>query len=70
MFTLRESALEQADIPMRRKVGIPAIYKGKPLQLGFRADILAGEIVVSAIKADPAYLSAHDTLLRTYTIPP
>ena len=39
---------------MRRPVGIPAIYKGKPLPLGFHADILADEIVILEIKAVPA----------------
>ena len=46
---------------MRRQVGIPAIYQGKPLPLGFRADILADETVILEIKAVPALLPAHGT---------
>ena len=67
--------LEQAGIPMRRQVGIPAIYQGKPLPLGFCADILPDETVIPRlssrdrhpetvileIKAVPALLRAHDT---------
>ena len=53
--------LEQAGIPMRRQVVIPAIYQGKPLPLGFRADILADETVILEIKAVPTLLRAHDT---------
>ena len=43
--------LEQAGIPIRRQVGSPAIYQGKPLPLGYRADILADETVILEIKA-------------------
>ena len=53
--------LEQAGIPMRRQVGIPAICQGKPLPLGIRADILADETVILEIKTVPALLRAHDT---------
>ena len=42
--------LEQAGIPMRRQVGIPAICQGKPLPLAFRADILADETVILEIR--------------------
>jgi GxxExxY protein len=33
----------RAGIPVRREVGIPAMYKGESLPLGFWADILADE---------------------------
>ena len=42
------------------------IYKGEPLPLGFRADILADETVNLEIKAVPALLPAHDLQLQTY----
>ena len=58
--------LERAGIRVRREVGIPAIYKGEPLPLGFRADILADETVIVEIKAVPALLPAHDMQLQTY----
>ena len=43
------------------QAAIPAIHQGKPLPLGFRADILADETVILEIKAVPALLRAHDT---------
>jgi GxxExxY protein len=58
--------LECAGIRIRREVGIPAIYKGEPLPLGFRADILVEETVILEIKAVPALLPAHDMQLQTY----
>jgi GxxExxY protein len=53
-------------IRVRREVGIPAMYKGEPLQLGFRADILVDETVVLEIKAVPTLLPVHDMQLQTY----
>jgi GxxExxY protein len=58
--------LERAGIRVRREVGIPAIYKGEPLPLGFRADILVDETVILEIKAVPALLPVHDMQLQTY----
>jgi GxxExxY protein len=49
-----------------REAGIPAMNKGEPLPLGFRADILADEIVILEIKAVPTLLPAHDMQLQTY----
>jgi GxxExxY protein len=56
----------RAGIPVRREVGIPAMYKGEPLSLGFRAGILADETVILEIKAVPALLPVHDMQLQTY----
>ena len=58
--------LERAGIRVRREVGIPAIYEGEPLPLGFWADILVGEAVILEIKAVPALLPVHDMELQTY----
>ena len=52
--------LERAGIRVRREVGIPAIYKGEPLPLGFRADILVEETVILEIQAVPALPPVHD----------
>jgi len=57
--------LERAGIQARREVGIPAIYKGEALPLGFRADTPAHETVILEIKAVPALLPAHDMQLHT-----
>jgi GxxExxY protein len=58
--------LERAGIHIRREVGIPAIYKGEPLPLGFRADILVDETIILEIRAVPALLPVHDMQLQTY----
>ena len=58
--------MERAGIRVRREVGIPVIYKGEPLPLGFRADILADETVILEIKAVPALLPAHALPLQAY----
>ena len=41
------------------------MYKGEPLQPGFRADILADETVILEIKGVPALLPVHDMQLQT-----
>ena len=59
--------LELAGIPVRRQVGSPAIYQGKPLPLGFRADSLADETAILEIKAVPAlprYARGHGVAAR------
>jgi GxxExxY protein len=58
--------LEHSGFEARREVGIPAIYKGKPLPLAFRADILVEETVIIEIKALPALLPVHDMQIQTY----
>jgi GxxExxY protein len=55
-------ALERAGIRIWRKVGIPAIYKGESLQLGFRGDILADETVTLEIKGVPATARVRHTI--------
>jgi GxxExxY protein len=59
-------ALERAGIRVRREVGVPAMYKGEPLPLGFRADSLADETVILKITGVPTLLPAHDMQLQTY----
>jgi GxxExxY protein len=58
--------LERAGIRVRREVGIPAIYKGELLPLGFRADILVDETVILEIKGVPTLLPVYDMQLQTY----
>jgi GxxExxY protein len=52
--------LERSAIRVRRKVGIPAIYQGDVLPLGFRADILVEETIILEIKAVPASPPVHE----------
>jgi GxxExxY protein len=55
--------LEHAGIRIWSEVGIPAIYKGEPLTLRFRADILADKTVTLEIKVVPTLLPVHDMQL-------
>ena len=59
-------ALEHAGIPLSRQVSIPVTYKGMPIPLGFRADILVADTVILEIKAVPALLPPHDAQRQTY----
>jgi GxxExxY protein len=58
--------LERAGIRIWREVGIPAMYKGEPLPLGFRADVPTDETVTLEIEAIPALLPAYAMQLQTY----
>ena len=58
----RESV--RAGIWVRREAGIPALYKPKPLPLGFGASIPADDTVILEIKAVPARLPTHDMQLQ------
>jgi GxxExxY protein len=61
-------ALGRAGIRVRRELGILATYKGEPLLLGFRADILVDETVILEIKGVPTLLPVHDMQLQTYCV--
>jgi GxxExxY protein len=58
--------LDQAGIPFRRQVAIPVIYKGTPIPLGFRADILVDEAVILEVKAVPTLIPADEAQILTY----
>jgi GxxExxY protein len=58
--------LAQAGIPFQREVGVPVTYKGKPLPLGFRADILVADAILIEVKAVAALLPTHDAQVLTY----
>src|SRR5690242_16834662 len=58
--------LAQAGMLFQRQVGMPVAYKGRPLPLGFRADILVVDAVVVEVKATPALLPAHEAQVLTW----
>jgi GxxExxY protein len=71
---LLESVYEQclcyefrlAGIPFDRQVGVPVIYKGLPLDEGFRADIVVDRTVIVEVKSVATILPAHEAQLHTY----
>jgi GxxExxY protein len=57
---------ERAGIPFRRQVGIPVVYKGTSVSVGFRADIVVADAVIIEIKGVAAFVPAHEAQLLTY----
>ena len=51
---------------VRRECEVPCIYKGQPLGLAFRMDMLIGECVVVEVKAVQELLPVHHSQLLTY----
>jgi GxxExxY protein len=71
---LLESAYEAAychelvtrKIPFVRQVAMPVIYKGSPIDCGYRIDILADERVVVELKSVEKLLPIHEAQVLTY----
>jgi GxxExxY protein len=53
-------------IPYRRQVAMPLVYKSKRLDCGFRADLIVAEKVLIEIKAVEAVADVHKAQLLTY----
>jgi GxxExxY protein len=58
--------LRSRGLRVRRQVGVPVIYKGKQLDLGFRMDLLVEEQVIIEIKSVEALHAVHRKQLLTY----
>jgi GxxExxY protein len=54
------------DIPFRRQVELPVVYKGEAVDVGFRIDILAFDRVVLELKSVDKLLDVHESQLLTY----
>ena len=71
---LLESAYEQClayelqsnDVPFEKQVAIPVVYKGVPVECGFRADLIVSGAVLVELKAVERLLPVHDAQLITY----
>ncbi len=61
-----EYELIKAVFDVRTQVGIPIIYEGKNLDLGFRLDLLVNEKVIVEIKSIEAIAPVHYKQLNTY----
>jgi GxxExxY protein len=51
--------LQQRDIPYRREVEIPVLYRGRPLSVTYRADFVCYESIIVELKA-VSHLGAVD----------
>ena len=58
--------LSTREIPFRRQVVLPLIYKSKQLDCGFRADVIIADKVLIEIKAVDAVTDLHKAQLLTY----
>mgnify|MGYP000090631015 CR=1 FL=1 len=58
--------LESRDISFERQLPLPLEYKGKPLDCGYRLDLLVSNTVVVELKAVSIIESIHEAQLLTY----
>ncbi len=58
--------LSQAGIKSATQVGLPVVYCGVKLELGYRIDLLAEDLVVVEIKSVEAVSPVHQAQLLSY----
>ena len=58
--------LAEAGFSSRREVGVPVVYKGVKLDLGYRIDLLVRELVIVEIKSVDAIAPIHHAQLISY----
>jgi GxxExxY protein len=58
--------LKQLNLAVESQVGIPVMYNGVELELGFRLDILIENTVIIEIKSVETLLDVHKKQLLTY----
>jgi GxxExxY protein len=58
--------LEKLNIPFKYQCGIPVIYEGQKMELGFRADIIVDDRIIVEIKSIEAIAPVHHKQLLTY----
>ena len=58
--------LRKLGLEVKKQVGIPAIYDGEDLDLGFRLDILVENLVIIELKSVEALQEVHHKIVLTY----
>lgn len=58
--------LQLAALTVRSEVPIPLIYKGLPVDCGFRADLIVEDAVILELKTVETLLPIHEAQLLTY----
>ena len=66
MKSVLSRELTLREIPFRRQVPLPIVYKGVQLDCGYRIDLLIAEQVVVEIKAVSDIETIHEAQLLTY----
>jgi GxxExxY protein len=59
-----ELALRQ--VPFKRQIDLPVVYKGVKLDCGYRIDVLVADLVVVELKSVAALHPVHEAQLLTY----
>lgn len=54
------------NIPFERQKELPVLYKGVPIDCGYRLDLLIGNLVIVELKAVDKLLPIHEAQLLTY----
>jgi GxxExxY protein len=58
--------LQKRGLQVAQQVGLPVLYEGVKLDLGFRVDLIAGNKVIIEIKSVEALAPVHRKQLETY----
>ncbi len=58
--------LKKRGLKVEKQVGIPVLYDGLKMDLGFRADILVEDLVLVELKSVETVLPVHKKQLLTY----
>jgi GxxExxY protein len=53
-------------IPFQQQKSLPVVYKGTPLDCGYRLNFLVADMIVVAVKAIDALLPIHQAQLLSY----
>jgi GxxExxY protein len=53
-------------MPFRRQVPVPLVYKGEPVEAGFRVDLLIDDRLILELKADHGNVNLARAQLLTY----
>jgi GxxExxY protein len=61
-----EHELCQAGLRSATQVGLPVVYRGIKLELGYRMDLVVGELVIVEIKSVEAVSPVHQAQLLSY----
>jgi GxxExxY protein len=59
-------ALTQRGVAFQRQPGLPVIYKGIQLEIGFRPDLIVENLVIVELKCVEKFTSVHDAQVLTY----
>ena len=58
--------LAQRSVGFQRQPGLPVIYKGIQLEIGFRPDLIVENLVIVELKCVEKFTSVHDAQVLTY----